>query len=209
MEIVKTLKDFLDGYFYVDDRGLGIIKVLPLENNIVNPEIYLEIQDINKGFEVNKVVRGNKVILGVFTKKENAILCIALQCMKWKEDQIYPQPEVDIDLYEVKDTELEIADRCISKQIEKKFYNINQIKKESICLLKKNNIYKIFYVDADEKLFLINGDNDELGIGMVVLYNYAWLYQWMYQLIEKWRKEVNINNNEMGKIIKILLDVQG
>ncbi len=97
----------------------------------------------------------------------------------------------------------------LANRLKKNSIILIKIKKESICLLKKNNIYKIFYVDADEKLFLINGDNDELGIGMVVLYNYAWLYQWMYQLIEKWRKEVNINNNEMGKIIRILLDAQG
>ncbi len=49
--------------------------------------------------------------------------------MKWKEDQIYPQPEVDIDLYEVKDTELEIADRCISKQIEKNSIILIKLKK--------------------------------------------------------------------------------
>lgn len=174
-------------------------------NGMIDPEVYFEIK-YNKGFfAIYRVSRGQEIEVASFENEEYAYLFLGLKVNMSFEDMINPKPKDIDDFFDAKEEDKKQIEKIISKYINNKFFSILESQNNSICLLKKER-YIVCFIDSMGNINFISDDNNEFGMGLEVMCNYAWSLQWIGKLVKSWG--VDIDSQESLIAVKKLLDVQ-
>ena len=114
------------------------------------------------------------------------------------DPEIYELLEID----ESDESDLLYLKKVVLKYIDSKYFSINAISRNAICLL-KDSAYRIYFVDCHGEKHLISEDED-LGRGIGIMANYAWILQYISKHMKRWRVRWN---DEVLYAVKEILDV--
>lgn len=103
---------------------------------------------------------------------------------------------------EIDESDLLYWKKVVLKYIDSKYFSINAISRNAICLL-KDSAYRIYFVDCHGEKHLISEDED-FGRGVGIMANYAWILQYISKQMKKWRVRWN---DEVLYAVKEILDV--
>jgi hypothetical protein len=205
-QYIKKLKNLISvENVHIRETGSHGVQVFWDLNGMINPEVYFEIKYNKRAFIVCRVSREQKNEVISFEKEEYAYLFLGLEINMSLEDAINPKPKEIDDFFAAKEEDKGQIEKIISKYIDNKFFAIFQNRTNAICLLKEER-YIVCFIDSKGNIGIISDDNDEFGIGIEVMCNYAWSLQWIEKLIRNW--EVDVDSPEFLMGIKKLLDVQ-
>lgn len=175
-----------------------------LDNKMINPENYYEMEYCKEKFNIYRISRGQKAEIANFCEEKYAYLFMGLLANESIESIINPVPDAICNLFDEKEDSLGYLEKLISKYVKNTFFSIFEFKNNSICLIKEDN-YIVYFVDWKGKKNVVSCDNDEFGIGLQVLCNYAWTFQWIWKQINGWN--VDLDNKEFIYVIKKVLNI--
>lgn len=171
-------------YFYIDD-------------STIDPEIYYKMQQEGKQFHIFRVLRGKEEETATFHGEKQAYLFLGILALF--DGELVPVPN---ELFEVDESDLLYLKKVVLKYIDSKYFSINAIRRNAICLL-KDCAYRIYFVDYHGERHLISEDED-FGRGIGIMANYAWILQCISKHMKKWRVRWN---DEVLHVVKEILDV--
>lgn len=173
--------------FYTKVTKGGNIEVRAIYDNSIDQEIYYSLeQGLNKEFNIYKVSRGISRLIINFINEDLAFFYLGVLSKNSIKNYLKPNPKELNDIDEIANLNLEEALKVIKKYIPLNYYSVFQSKKKAICLVKKLNSFIVCFVDFKGQERIISDDNDELGTGILILCNYAWLYMWLEELSNEW-----------------------
>ena len=174
-------------YFYIDD-------------STIDPEIYYKMQQEGKQFHIFRVVRGKEEETAIFHEEKQAYLFLGILALF--DGELVPVPNELLEIDESDESDLLYLKKVVLKYIDSKYFSINAIRRNAICLL-KDCAYRIYFVDCHGERHLISEDED-LGRGIEIMANYAWILQCISKHMKKWRVRWN---DEVLYAVKEMLDV--
>lgn len=184
------IKKFLNYDCYKIYQSEKEIEVYPIEKEIVNPALSVQIK-WNTEYEISVKSRNDKRIITKSKQKNFSIAAMIILCKKYFE-----HPKNDVDTINklknlIEQSNLEDANKLLEEKLDKKFYSITEnIEKDfsKICMAIKGDKVDIVF----HKKYILR--DISVSRAYIVLYNYAKLLEnfdkWFYIL----NKELPIND---------------
>lgn len=174
-------------YFYIDD-------------STIDPEIYYKMQQEDGQFHVFRIIRGKEEKVATFHEEKPACLFMGIFVLFDEEFLSVPNELLQID--ESEENNLFYLKNIVLKYIDQKYFSISITSRNAICI-RKDKIYRIFFVDYHGEEHLISEDED-FSRGLGIMANYAWMLQYISNQMKKWRIKWD---EEVLNVVKELLDV--
>ncbi|EST11006.1 hypothetical protein [Sporolactobacillus laevolacticus] len=209
----KTVIDKLIHYlendrFDIKETSYGDIEVRISYDNVVDQEVFYSLKENGGEFTIFRVSRGIYHRVITLKNKYLAFFYLGVLSKDSIAEEIRPLPEAFEYIDEIANGNLKKAEKVTNKYLSADHYAMFHLKRESICIIKKQNVYIVNFVDCEGKAQVISDDNDEIGLGMMVLCNYTWSLMWLDELTDKWSPDNNKKTLEYLKIQSHFLNVK-
>lgn len=169
----------------------------------IEQEVYYEFDDFGNRYDIYIIIRGNKKQIASFNNGKYAYLYMGLMINDSLKSEMNPIPEEIEELDDEDESNYEELELLISKYIDPSLFSVFELKNNSICLTKENGRYTISFVDWRGNKNIMSRNRECFGIGLQVVCNYAWTYQYVLEQVKGWH--VNPDDDEYLFIIKKLL----
>lgn len=200
--MLEKLKNFLgDKRFDIKECLDKVVEVRTIYNYGIDQEVYFSLEKKgNRQFSISRISRGVSHEIISFKDENLSFFYLGALGKRTISHDIKPIPEVLKNIDEIADENSGKAKTIVAEHIDTNYYSIDNLKREAICLLKKHNFYVVYFVDCTGKEKIISDDNDEFGMGLGVLCNYAWDYMWLEELTNAWDSSINKKSIEYTKL---------
>ncbi|EAE9361263.1 hypothetical protein BWG86_14640 [Listeria monocytogenes] len=202
--MIESLTNFLStGYFITDNKSTNSIEVRERLEGIVNQDIIFVLACNELKYELFKLSRGTKTKIMTLHDKEIAIFYFGIMIKMSRFKTLCPRPEIKNTI----SNEIE-AKNCLSRFLDSNLFEIENYKKDAICLINEKNTYVVGYCDIDMIFHTISNDNSSLTMGAKVLANFTWKYMYFKQMIKEYDIELDQNQVDYKAILRNLLNLK-
>lgn len=134
------------------------MEIFNISHGNIEQEMYIKCKKSVCGWTIYKSVRGNNYEIGTFIEEEYIICIIYVLCVKnfegVKEDNNLKRSLRACD----GENAIIEATEIIKNECELKYFSLDSIKKDAICMENVNGLYNIFYLSKDNSRINIVSD---------------------------------------------------
>jgi hypothetical protein len=197
----EQLIEFLGkNQFDIKEQSKGKIEVRTKYDGVVDQEVFYSLKEDNGEFEIFRISRGNAHQIITLKERSLAFLYLGILGKDTIAEKIKPFPESLEDIDEIANKNLITAEKIIRNYLSAVHYALFHLKNEAICLIKRQNLYIVYFVDGTGQPKVISDDNDEIGLGVSVLCHYTWSLMLLNELTNEWSPNVDKNSSDYRKI---------